>query len=188
MPEVLIRVGDEVWQTLLGSSETGMGFQIVRTPDGMVAVLSDGSALLFYPHQRFYNVDDVLKGNPIPSSSNIEPLTISEIFSDRAKAQNALQKVNISPQFIGTAGAFPLIAWETLSANTIFYRYLTSKVDRRYFAGSLKAGTYLTTELDKTFANTEFATVGRYALPILFQPLTSISTNCPQVLLSTLVP
>lgn len=146
--------------------ETGMGFQIVKTPSGFAAVLEDRSALLCYRDKEFYDVVDLLGGEPIPETRRGAELNVSAALADRATAFTALQGASISPSFTGNAGAVPLIASYPLRRPTIFYRYLSSAVDLRYVSGRLSAGTYLTTRLDKTYVNSGFATVGRFALPI----------------------
>jgi len=52
------------------------------------------------------------------------------------------------------------------------YRYIQGSKDHKYLpsTGQLQAGTYLTTELDRGYANSGLASVGRYALPIAFPP------------------
>lgn len=146
--------------------ETGMAFQIVETPSGFVAVLEDQSALPCYRDQQFYDVADLLAGEPIPNTRRDAVLNVSTVLADRATAFTALQGASISPSFTGNAGAVPLIASYPLLRATIFYRCLSSAVDPRYVSGQLSAGTYLTTRLDTTYVNSGFATVGRFALPI----------------------
>lgn len=146
--------------------ETGMAFQIVETPSGFVAVLEDRSALPCYRDPQFYDVADLLAGEPIPKTRGDALLSVSAVLADRATAFTALQGAGISPSFTGNAGAVPLIASCALPHVTIFYRCLSSAVDPRYVSGQLSVGTYLTTRLDTTYANSGFATVGRFALPI----------------------
>jgi hypothetical protein len=67
-----------------------------------------------------------------------------------------------------------LIASYPLAKPTVFFRCLQTATDPRFKptggssakTGTLTAGTYLTTALDLIYANSGFATVGRFALPI----------------------
>ena len=102
----------------------------------------------------------------MPPPTHTLSLAVSSVFRSRVEALTALQTIGIPPMYTGGAGAFPLIASTSLTADTIFYRCLSSATDHRYIAGSLTAGTYLTTSLDHGYANSGFATVGRYALPL----------------------
>jgi hypothetical protein len=146
--------------------ETGMNFQVTDTDSGLLAVLEDSIALPFYDDPMFYCVNDLVAGIPIPTRRDHGFLTISQVFPDRITAFSALQAARISPAYTGTAGAVPLIASYALTQDTIFYRCLSTNTDPRYIAGNLQKGTYLTTALDQNYANSGFATVGRYALPI----------------------
>lgn len=167
MPKQIMVVHEEQFRNLQEQSETGMGFQIFDTPPGLVAVLANGIGMPYYSDPDFYNVDDLLEGMPIQEQPP-EIVTLEEprAFADRASALTALRAINISSQYTGTAGAFQLIAYTQLPTDTVFYRYLSTSTDPRYVGGSLKARTYLTAQLDTNYANSGFATVGRYALPI----------------------
>jgi hypothetical protein len=150
--------------------ETGMNFQIVEATSGFVAIMEDGVALPFYDDPLHYDILDLLAGRPVSIPTSLPApttlLTVSPVFRNRVEALTALRTLGISPLYTGGTGAFPLIATTSLAADTIFYRCLSSATDHRYIAGSLTAGTYLTTSLDHGYANSGFATVGRYALPL----------------------
>ena len=146
--------------------ETGMAFQIVETPSGFVAVLEDRSALPCYRDPQFYDIADLLAGEPIPNTARRRFAECIGCTSRWATAFTALQGAGISPSFTGNAGAVPLIASYALANFTTFYRCLSSAADPRYVVGRLSAGTYLTTRLDTTYANSGFATVGRLRFPI----------------------
>lgn len=150
--------------------ETGMDFQIVNATSGPVAIMEDGTALPFYDDLSHYDIHDLLAGRPIPipapPPAPATLLSVTSVFLNRVDALTALRAIGISPTYTGSTGAFPLIASAVLAADTIFYRCLSSAIDHRYIAGSLTAGTYLTTSLDHGYANSGFATVGRYALPL----------------------
>lgn len=161
-------VDDQLDDLNTNNEETGMNFQIVETPSGFVAVLEDGDSLPCYEDPIHYDINDLISGRPIPKSRDLVRLSLSSILPNRTAALTALRVANVSPLFTGSAGAIPLIASDTLKIDTIFYRCLSSASDPRYdaVAGQLTAGTYLTTRRDKRYANSGFATVGRYALPI----------------------
>ncbi|BFU95769.1 MAG: hypothetical protein NTNFB02_24910 [Nitrospira sp.] len=146
--------------------ETGMNFHIIDTGSGFIASLDDGTALPCYDDPIFYDVNDFIAGTPWPTTQGFADRSILAVYADRSSALLALRAANISPAYIGSAGAMPLIGSTTLTADTVFYRCLSSKMDHRFIGGQLSAGTYLTTKLDRTYANSGFATVGRFALPL----------------------
>lgn len=160
--------------------ETGMGLQIVSTPAGIVIVLGGSTALPCYTDPRFYDVADVLAGEPIPHSRDDVSLQVVSAFAGRAAAFTALRKARVSPAFTGTAGAIPLIGSDTLAASTVFYRCISTATDHRFIAGQLTAGTYLTTALDKTYINSGYGTVGRFALPLPIPASTVIEYELPK--------
>jgi hypothetical protein len=167
MPQkTLLSIQRDQLSDLGNKLETGMNFQIVQTPSGYVAILEDGDALPFYTDKLHYDINDLLAGNLIPDIEDKSVLVVSRVIPNRADALATLRTVTISAKYTGSAGALPLIASDTLKIDTIFYRFLSSSYDPRYVGGQLTAGTYLTTVLDKRYANSGFATVGRYALPI----------------------
>lgn len=147
-------------------AETGMDFQFIETSSGFVATMNDGTSLPCYDDPTFYCLADLLAGIPIPTSYDLVQHNILQVYSSRSTALAALRAAAISSSYTGTSGAFPLIGSDTLGADTIFYRCLSSSTDHRFVAGKLAAGTYLTTSRDRTYANTGFATVGRFALPL----------------------
>jgi hypothetical protein len=149
-------------------AETGMGFYIATSMTGdLYAVLSDGAALPLQADTVFYDLTDLIAGDPVPQSKNYGTVNFTNTFPTRASAGLALLGLNISPHYAGAAGAFPLVASVTLTVTTVFCRYIRSLPDNRYSAaGSLSAKTYLTTRLDSAYANSGFAAVGRFALPM----------------------
>ena len=149
--------------------ETGMGFYVCKLDDGnFISVLNDGTVLpLLYEITGFYGLENLLKGEEIPRKRQTKSLpSIVKDFADTSSALIALQAVHISPQYTGNAGAIPLIVSHTLPVDTVFYRCCRSNKDPNRKKDKLKIGTYLTTQLDYPYANTGFASVGRYALPI----------------------
>lgn len=150
-------------------SETGMGFYVCELDDGnFISVLNDGTVLpLRYEIIGFYGLENLLKGEEIPRNRQTKSLPkILRAFADTSSAFIALQAVQISQQYTGNAGAIPLIVSHTLPVDTVFYRCCRSNKDPNRKKDKLKIGTYLTTQLDYPYANTGFASVGRYALPI----------------------
>lgn len=146
---------------------TGMNFHIIQNLNGFLAVYQDGPALPLYADPRFYSVDDLLAGVPVPTARvTVAPIVIQQSFSNRFHAAMALQTAVISRSYTGAIGAFPLIATDTLKVDTVFRRYISGLPDRRFVSGQLTAGTYLTSEVDSAHADSGFGAVGRYALPI----------------------
>ena len=150
--------------------ETGMGFYICKLDDGnFISVLNDGTVLPLYKFTGFYGLEELLNGEKIPDNRQPQHLQIVSVFKDTPSALVALQAApQISPRYTGNAGAIPLIVSQQLPVDTVFYRCCRSATDPKYDPQQreLKNGTYLTTQLDYPYANTGFASVGRYALPI----------------------
>lgn len=167
MPKpLLLMPNDQMLHLHASESETGMGFYVVPAGTGLFAVLSDGSALPLQQDPTYYDVTDLIAGTPWPQATQRGAMQLGSTITTRALASAALLALVISPHYAGAPGAFPLIASWTLPTATVFHRYLRSQTDLRYSGGSLSAGTYLTTDLDATYANSGFAAVGRFALPM----------------------
>lgn len=180
MPQLLMLLPDNQLDQLGASEpETGMSFQILDTPNGLVSVFEHGPALPLYDHQLFYDVYDLLAGLAIPVNQEIVRQTVNSVHASRHSALVALRALSIAPSFTGAAGAFPLIASATLAIPTVFFRRIGGPIDRRYVGGSLTAGTYLTAALDHAYANSGFAAVGRYALPMPIPASTVIEYELP---------
>jgi hypothetical protein len=94
------------------------------------------------------------------------PTLANNSFQSRQSAIVALNKAVITPNWTGVPGPHPLIGRVTLPANTQVYRNLSSSKDFRYDGTKLRSGTYVTTSKDIVHANTGFAIVGRYSLPL----------------------
>lgn len=160
-------LADANLRDLEGGPSTGMNFHIIQTPSGFLAVYQDGAALPLYTDLVFYCVDDLLAGVPVPTQRVTAPaFNIQQNFPNRFSGVVALLRGAVSPAYTGTAGAFPLIASHTLAIPTIFRRYLAIAPDSRFVGGQLRAGTYLTSQVDAAHADSGFGAVGRYALPI----------------------
>ena len=145
---------------------TGMGFYLFESGIGFFAALDDGAALPLFLHVQYYSLDDLLNGDPVPAQrSTAPPVNIISVFPSRFRASATVLK--ISPKYVPyTHGAIPLVASFTLPIDTVFFRYVSSIPDHRYSGGQLRAGTYLTSDLDTQHANTGFGAVGRFALPL----------------------
>jgi hypothetical protein len=105
MAKVLMNVERGTMDALAAKCETGMGLQIVETASGLVAVLADGSALPCYADRRFYDVDDLLAGEPLPQGRDDQSLVVASVFGNRAAAFVALRAKRISTSFTGSSGA-----------------------------------------------------------------------------------
>ena len=167
----LLKLADKQLPSLSNLQETGMGFYIAKDSNHkLYALLADGTALLLQQDNDYFSIQDLIAGKPLsePTKSVSIEVTWTESFETRSIAAKALSALKISPSYCGTSSSFPLIATYKLAANTLFYRYLRSTTDPRFDSrsGELSAGTYLTTKLDADYANSGFAAVGRFALPI----------------------
>ena len=177
-----MKVDNTLLSRLQLTGETGMGFYIFYTHQGPLAVNNDGSAIPFYNDIRYYCIENIVNGEPVP---NIQGKPIPQnilnnnVYKSRVEAVSQLLVSstfvnNIKyKMFLGTIGAFPLVAQQQLLVETIFFRCLTffpnasnTYQDHRFVNGSLKGGTYLTSWIDIKHADTGFGAVGRYALPV----------------------
>lgn len=163
----LMVMADSNMQDLHAGPSTGMNFYMVQNSIGFLAVFQDGAAMPLYTDQQFYCVDDLLAGFAIPKNRLAAPIqTLQASFGARSGALAALRALGISPAYTGAAGAAPLVATDTLSVATTFYRYVNALPDPRFAGANLTAGTYLTSRVDTQHADSGFGVVGRYALPI----------------------
>ncbi|GCC53503.1 hypothetical protein SanaruYs_37480 [Chryseotalea sanaruensis] len=155
-----MQINETTRKILVDRHETGMGFQLVLTLNQSIYAVFNGSrvfeitnSLLDLPtieeelgDEEYIDVKDVLKIGSLP------------LFT---------QTGIVNPGYLGVPASFPLIKEYTLQSPTIFYRIIAhGPADFRYNNGQLSPNTYLTTILDKGYANTGFAVVGRYALPV----------------------
>lgn len=168
--KVLLRIEPNDLVLLASGPETGMGFYISRSAKGLLVVFANDMAMLIEPDPTCYSLDDLLNGDAIPLQTQQEPsLRVQAALPNRMHAIQALGSLlTISPLYVGTSGAIPLVANDTLSKDTRFFRYISSPLDHRFdpSTSKLKSGTYLTSDLDRHHANTGFGSVGRYALPL----------------------
>lgn len=168
--KVLMQVGPGVMNDLAVGPETGMDFYVAESQNGWIVILENRDAMPLYPDQVYYDVTDLLNGTPIPTQRSLAPqLSLQAALASRSLASLVTLSPIISPRYVaGTAGAIPLIAQDTLLVNTVFLRYISTPTDHRFntATGELRAGTYLTSQLDRNHADTGFGSVGRYALPL----------------------
>ena len=152
-------------------AETGMNLQVAVVADGPIAVLSDGSALPCYLSRRYYDLPDLLAGSPAPQRGppNFSLPATYWVVARRLQAQAAIFASGTGatvPAVGPPTGAHPLLTRRTLTSAERFLRYISSPSDRRFTGSNLLPGTYLTTDLESKTANSGFAAVGRFALPL----------------------
>jgi len=178
--KLLMELPSSNMRDLHAGPSTGMNFYIVEGGSGFLAVLQDAGALPLYPTQQFYCLDDLLAGVPFPTLKLLSPqVALQPAAPNRAAAIAALLVAGVSPAYTGTAGAIPLVKSYILSAKTSFYRYLSALPDARYTGRNLRAGTYLTSKIDRVHADTGFGAVGRYALPLPLPAIHVIEYELP---------
>lgn len=177
MPWLALRAADAAELTAL--PEVGMGFHILNAtiegelrPHTFVVVAArqlgsdvhdrySGFIAVPISHPAYFSLDELLEG---------EPLRLTEEPSVRSlvgiSAMTTRSVAGLPAGYAPVAGARPLLGSVTLSQSAVFYRYIGAAVDPRFSGGQLAKDTYLTTGLDQHYANTGFAAVGRYALPL----------------------
>lgn len=180
MNKPLIRLENNPIRDLETIPEAGMGYYVAEgSLEGegnqffVVTEAVDGEFFAIpMKHPKFFSYEDF---NLLELSAekvrlpwvenlveNVEPHTVAFNTSSH------LSNFSLNTGYIPAVGAVPLLAMDTLTQTTNFYRYLRSPIDFRFDTQKqeLSAGTYLTTVSDQAYANTGFAAVGRYALPI----------------------
>jgi len=172
----LMTIDDASMQTLEDPAnnfpETGMGLYVVQTDQGVIAVQSGGVALPCYDASPFYNLSDLEAGIPAPARQpHDQPFHINPIrvFANRFEAQQAIAghpPAPAPPLATVPPGAVLLFAKYALQQATVFLRFLCIPIDMRFVAGQLLQHTYLSTRLENRTANSGFAAVGRFALPL----------------------
>jgi hypothetical protein len=139
-------------------TEFSMGvFRLTASLEGQVHevfALHDGTAVPIAPVSNLYSGTHLRTGTSPPAA--------------RKKAKVLLPATSsvsgVALVLKGVPLAVPRAATVTL------YRYIRGRKDRKYQSGQLQSGTYLTTVLDRGYANSGLAAVGRYALPSAFPP------------------
>lgn len=182
MTKTIFQINDQYIAYLKNNQETGMGYYFVN---GNISNYKPGNCNSLYmifggnfllplyadPHYCIYDfVGDggsgaSAAGIPFPFDGNIatEPVgfSISKVYS---RYELNFLPANYAPK----SGVAQLVSSATLSNATTFYRYASLPFDPRLSGNVLAQGTYLTTSSDLGYANTGFAAVGRYALPMPF--------------------
>jgi len=182
-PPVLMALHDADMQAINQAPhpETGMNVQVVLIADGPIAVLADGSALPCYATQNYYDLFDLIAGVPAPQRGqpNFTLPAPYRVVSSRLQAQAAIAAAGVASATTPAVGAHPLIARRTLTAPTVFLRYISSAKDRRFIGTNLLPQTYLTTPLEAGTATSGFAAVGRFSLPLPVPACTVIEYELP---------
>ena len=165
MPKPLLQLNEVAIRSLREHSETGMGFYIgngrlAQEQIERVLVVSGNHYVVPFDHPEFFSVVDLLEGEPFPGEVT-EHITLTAFVPAPSR-----HTVQLPPEYHPTAGAIALIGSATVSRPTVFHRFTGSPVDPRLTGSTLAKDTYLTTQLDQSYANTGFAAVGRYALPL----------------------
>lgn len=161
--KTLLQLDEQEIVRLSDRPETGMGYYVVtrrlsfETEDSMVVIAGDHFVVPL-AHPEFFSLEDLIDGIPLPQHAARKVKLTASLFSRTI--------ASLPPHYRPTAGAVPLLGSATVSAPTTFFRFVGPAIDPRFAGGPLAQDTYLTTSLDRTYANTGFAAVGRYALPL----------------------
>jgi len=163
----LMVISDQSMKSVHSGYSTGMNFYVTETDMGFLVVMESGEAMPLYTSHQFHCIDDHMNGIAPPSQrSKPQDISMKRVLENRNLALSALHSASVSQLYTGGTSAFPLITMGKLATNTIFKRYTSSAMDHRFVDGELTPGTYVTSTLDSSNANTGFGAVGRYALPI----------------------
>jgi hypothetical protein len=165
MGDVLLQLEQASRSQLAKFPESGMGYflALARLPrdleDTYVIVAGNDYVVPSEAHPSYYSLLDVLAGKLFPAGP---PLQISTTLSTPAGRNVAA----LPPGYVPAMGAVSLLGSVVLTSKARFYRFTGTAVDHRFNGSHLAVDTYLTTQADHTYANSGFAAVGRYALPI----------------------
>lgn len=196
MSKIILQLNDQSKENLKEITEAGMGFYIVEAnlkdnvlPDDFI-ISGNYFLIPLYKDNKYFSVFDLIEQKSFFDSNEQTSFLSEDTESDEStqfeQVNNRIkivrkkrEKVNITIQklysrnevelpvgYAPSAGAVSLIGLAKLSKPTLFYRYISSPTDIRLSGKVLDQGTYLTTALDFGYANTGFAAVGRYALPL----------------------
>lgn len=182
-----LRLSSNTVEALQQRDETGMGYYAIN---------------LEFDEESFERSAVIVGDHVVPSRHDefvsMSDLFSGEVFPERQSGGVRLrvpskprQPVALPPSYTPSLGAIALLGSVTLSSKATFYRFLSISHDHRYVGGQLLHGTYLTTELDRGYANTGFAAVGRYALPIPVPASHLLSYELPvgtKLLIGTVLP
>lgn len=167
MPKLRLQLDNiEVDRLSSHSPESGLGFYVLKSRWGLTACNNTGWALPLERSDAFFDAFDLVARVAIPSEVQTECSDYTNVGEDQAMLATMMSGLTLPPGYAGSVGALPLISSSTLMHPTRFIRLLSGTIDLRYVGGLLKAGTYLTTMLDHSYANSGFSAVGRYALPL----------------------
>jgi hypothetical protein len=169
MAKLLIQLDEASRRRLSEIPETGMGYFIVRGSLGhrereQIHIIGGDFIVVPLSHPEYFSLADLLEGQPMP-----EEIGDVQSMGEMRPASLTDEDVSLPPGYFpdrGPWGAFELIGTSTLKNDINFYRFTGAPNDPRYVGGSLRQDTYLTTTNDQGYANTGFAAVGRYALPL----------------------
>lgn len=166
-PKPVLYLGPDQMQPVANTAEAGMDLYALGSDiTNLVLVRSNGFALPWYQDANVYTVQDAVAGTVYDTTLTAPYRGSLSTHASRASLAQALRKTRIAPTYLGGSGAHPLIGSVTLPVDTVLYRILSAPTDLRFNGEELSANTYLTTELDRLHANTGFACIGRYALPL----------------------
>lgn len=178
----LAQLGEESRKQLREITEAGMGYYVVtdlpddERSDHIFIICGDFYAIPV-EHGEYFSVTDLEKNQPL----SLEDLQLARIEREISKFVSTIKplefkgqsvtpvkqlSVTLPSKYTYAFGAIPLLGMITLKYATNFYRYTGSPVDPCFDGTELSLGTYLTPANDIGYANTGFAAVGRYALPI----------------------
>jgi hypothetical protein len=167
--------------------ETGMNLQVLLSDVGPIALSSDGAALPCYQTTQYYNLFDLIAGlaPPVRGTPNFQLPRKYTVAPNHAHAQAHIPPPAGSPtpargSVTVPVGARPLLASRKLTAPRTFLRYISSGIDWRFQGTTLLPGTYLTTPLEARVANSGFAAVGRFSLPLPIPACTVIHYELPR--------
>lgn len=161
----LLKLDTDSLESLGEVEEAGMDFWIVLAEQDIVAanepivVRGNGVAAPFHAASDYYSMTLMAEGLAMPSDFKSLKLV-------NPTSALATSSVTLPSGYTPTRGAHQLLGTVTLLHPAKFYRYTSQPTDSRFSSGTLKNGTYLTTDWDQAFANTGFGAVGRYALPL----------------------
>src|SRR3990170_4770099 len=131
--KLLMEIPDSDLRDLHQGTETGMGFHIIEGPHGFLAVYIDGVALPLYSDPRYYCLDDVLAGTPIPTErDNADsgfgavgryalpiPLPASHVFQYELPQGTTIEVGTVGPNFGQSGGGVEIHLPNATSATRI---------------------------------------------------------------------
>ena len=165
MNKPLLQLSEDASKDLAHVPDAGIGFYVLsailpNSTKPCTLLVGGINYVVPFDHDRFYSVSDLVQGVALPIST----ITVSALGSPKAVA--AGRRVTLPLGFGATSGAVQLIGTVVLQQPTEFVRFIGVNPDHRFVNGSLSNRTYLTSVNDDGYANTGFAAVGRYALPL----------------------